>query len=504
MKEFGLFIDGASQAASDGKTFESLNPATGEPWARVAAGRPADVERAVTAARQAHRDGRWRAKSAAERADVLEAIAMAVFERQAELATAEAEDSGGTIRKANTADIPATAQTFLYYAGLVRQHAEEEEHAEAVPVTSRNIIRREPIGVCAGIVPFNFPLASASWKIAPALAAGNTLVLKPSPHTPVTALMLAEICHKAGVPAGVVNVVAGPDADLGEALVTHPHVDKIAFTGSTKVGRQVMEAAAKGLKALTLELGGKSPNIILEDANLDGAVRGALFGTFFHQGQVCESGTRVLVHASLYSAFIDQMVAAAKEIVIGDTLDPNTTMGPLVSEGQRANTERYVALGKQEGADLVLGGQRPPASRAATTTSPRSSGGSRTPCASRRRRSSARWFPSFPSRTTPRRSASPTIPSTAWEQPSGRVIPSARSAWRGRSRPAPCGSTTTTCSTSASRSAATSRAASAASSDRGGWRSTSRSSTSTSASPGTRRRSSTSRCCSPSTVGRHT
>jgi aldehyde dehydrogenase (NAD+) len=205
-------------------------------------------------------------------------------------------------------------------------------------------------------------MASAAWKLAPALAAGNAVVLKPSPYTPVTAIMLAEICTRAGVPEGVVNVVTGPAQEIGEAMVTHPDVDKVAFTGSTNVGKRVMEAAARSLKSVTLELGGKSPNIILPDANVDCAVRGALFGTFFHQGQVCESGTRVLVHESLYDQFVDKMIADARQhLVLGDTMDPETTFGPLVSEAQRANTERYVEIGKSEGASLVLGGKRPDA-----------------------------------------------------------------------------------------------------------------------------------------------
>ncbi len=360
MHDHGLFIDGKSKPARDGATYESINPATGEPWARVAAASAADVDDAVAAARRAHRSGVWREKSTAERSTVLQAIMAGIFERQGELAAAEVQDGGGTIRKANTADVPATAQTFMHYAELIAAHTAEEEQTEFVPVPSRNIIRKEPIGVCACIVPFNFPMASAAWKLAPALAAGNTIVLKPSPHTPVTALMLAEICSAAGVPDGVVNVVTGPAPEIGEALVAHPDVDKIAFTGSTKVGRRVMETAARGLKSVTLELGGKSPNIILPDANLDGAVRGALFGTFFHQGQVCESGTRVLVHESLYDEFIERMIADARDhLVMGDTMDPATTIGPLISAAQRDTTERYVALGSSEGARLVHGGRRP-------------------------------------------------------------------------------------------------------------------------------------------------
>jgi aldehyde dehydrogenase (NAD+) len=359
MKKFGLFIDGGWRDAADGRREPSINPTTEEPWAEVAAAGPADVDVAVAAARRVFVDGTWRRQSAAERAAVLGRIGALVLERGEELAEAEVLDAGGTIRKANIADIPATAQTFQYYADLLGSTPDEETFEESIPVPSRNVVRREPLGVCACITPFNFPMAAASWKIAPAIAAGNSIVLKPSPYTPVTTLLLAEICHQAGVPAGVVNVVAGPGTALGEALVTHPAVDKVAFTGSTSVGRRIMALAAPALKKLTLELGGKSPNLILDDANLDGAVRGALFGTFFHAGQVCESGTRVLVHAAIYDEFIEKMVAAARTIKVGDPLDFATTMGPLISSAQRDNTERYVQAGRDEGARCVTGGKRP-------------------------------------------------------------------------------------------------------------------------------------------------
>ena len=359
MREFALFIDGEWRGAKDGRIFASINPATEEPWAHVAAAGPEDVEVAVGAARRAYDDGRWRKRSSAERADVLGQIAALILERVDQLADYEISDAGGTMRKANLADIPATAQTFQYYADLLRTTPEEEVFDEEVPVKSKNVVRREPIGVCTGITPFNFPLAAASWKIAPAIAAGNSIVIKPSPYTPVTTLVLAEICHQAGVPAGVVNVLAGPGAALGEALVTHRAVDKVAFTGSTTVGKRIMELCAPQLKKLTLELGGKSPNLILDDANLDCAVRGALFGTFFHAGQVCESGTRVIVHAAIYDEFVERMIATAKLIRVGDPRDFATTMGPLISQTQRENTERYVHSGREEGARCASGGKRP-------------------------------------------------------------------------------------------------------------------------------------------------
>jgi aldehyde dehydrogenase (NAD+) len=359
MKDYGLFIDGQWRGANDGRQMATINPATEEPWAHVASAGPADVDAAVTAARRAFATGPWRRMAPKERAAVLARAASLITERGDELAQLEVSDAGGTIRKANIADIPATAQTFQYYADLLTQTADEETFDEAIPVPSQNIIRKEPIGVCACITPFNFPMAAASWKIAPAIAAGNSIVLKPSPYTPVTTLVLGEICKQAGVPDGVVNVLAGPGAALGEAMVTHPGVDKVAFTGSTQVGKRIMELCAPQLKKLTLELGGKSPNIILDDANLDGAVKGALFGTFFHAGQVCESGTRVLVHAKIYDEFVERMIATVRAIRVGDPTDFMTTMGPLVSSQQRDNTERYVHAGRDEGARLASGGKRP-------------------------------------------------------------------------------------------------------------------------------------------------
>jgi aldehyde dehydrogenase (NAD+) len=357
--DLGLFIDGQWSAAADGAKFASINPATEEPWAQVAAASPADVDRAVAAARRSFDSGGWRQQSREERAQVLAKIASLILERGDEFAQAEVSDAGGTIRKANLADIPATAQTFQYYADLLGQTPDEDVFSEESPVPSTNIVRREPIGVCACITPFNFPMAAASWKIAPAIAAGNSIVLKPSPYTPVTTLMLAELCHQAGVPAGVVNVLTGPSPAIGERMVTHPGVDKVAFTGSTTVGRRIMELAAPAVKKLTLELGGKSPNIVLDDANLEGAVRGALFGTFFHAGQVCESGTRLLVHEKIHDAFVERMLQAVREIKVGDPMDFGSTMGPLISEKQLENTIKYVAAGRAAGATLAFGGKRP-------------------------------------------------------------------------------------------------------------------------------------------------
>ena len=359
MREFGLFIDGGYVNAADGATYESENPALGEPWAVAASAGQADLDNAVGAARRAHVDGVWRNKSGAERAEVLNKVGDLLIERQDELVMAEVADGGGTFRKACAADVPASMQTFQYYAELIAGTPAEESQEEFSPVPSTNIIRREPVGVVGAIIPWNFPLAGASWKVAAALAAGCTLVLKPSPYTPASALMLAELCSEAGLPDGVFNVITGESVELGAGLVAHPSVDKIAFTGSSKVGHLVMKNAADTLKRLTLELGGKSANIILEDAPLESAVRGALFGTFFHQGQVCQSGTRVLVPRKLYGEFAEMMVEGARSITVGDPMDPMTTMGPLISQRQLDTVERYVGLGRSEGATCATGGKRP-------------------------------------------------------------------------------------------------------------------------------------------------
>lgn len=363
MKEFGLFINGQWEAAKGGKTAPTINPATEEPWATVAVADREDVRKAVAAAKKAHDSGVWRNKSPQERGEILQKVAMAVFERQNELAEAEVMDGGGTIRKAMAMDVPGTAQTFMhfgqYIAGDEYKAMLQEEYEEQMPIPSRNLVVREPIGVCAGITPWNFPMIMASWKIGPALAAGNTVVIKPASITAVSTLMLGEICTQAGVPPGVVNVISGPGGTAGEELATHPDIGKIAFTGSTEVGRRIMQLGAGTLKKVTLELGGKSPNIILPDANLDTAALGALFGTFMHQGQICESGTRVLVHESIHDQFVEKMIAGTKRIQLGNTLDPTTSMGPVVSAAQRDTVEQYVALGHEQGAKCVAGGKRP-------------------------------------------------------------------------------------------------------------------------------------------------
>lgn len=359
MRPFDLFIDGEDRPAEGGRTAASLDPSTGEPWAEVAAASVADVRRAVDSASAAFGRREWADLPVEARALVLERIAELVFERQDELVDVEMADAGGTLRWATTANIPATAQTFQSFATLLREQVLEEAYEEEVPVPSRNLITREPYGVVAAIVPWNFPLASAAWKVAPALAAGNSLVLKPSPLTPCSALLLARICADAGVPPGVFNVVCGPEDALGEALVRHPAVRKIAFTGSTPVGKHITRLAAERLVPVSLELGGKSPDIFLEDADLDIAIPGALFGTFFHSGQICTSGTRLLVPRARHDEIVERLVEQAGRIRVGDPKDPDTNMGPLISAGHRSRVDGYVRLGREEGARCVTGGSVP-------------------------------------------------------------------------------------------------------------------------------------------------
>lgn len=359
MADHELFINGERVPAEGGRAYDSINPATEEAWTSVAAASAADVDKAVEAARGALHSPAWSGMSRAERGELLIKVSLLVQERMDDLVMAEVQDSGGTFRKGYTADITATADTFRYYGELIAELEPDRVEEADYPVPSRNLICREPFGVVGAIVPFNFPLASASWKVAPALAAGCAMVLKPSPYTPVTALMLGEICAEAGVPAGVLNVVAGPSHEVGARIVSHPGVDKIAFTGSPEVGSRIMAACAPTTKPLVLELGGKSANIILEDAPMDSVIPVSLFGTFFHGGQVCDSGTRILVHRSRYDEVVQRLVAGTQRIVIGDPMDPATTMGPLVSAPQRARTEKYVQIALDEGAVCAAGGNRP-------------------------------------------------------------------------------------------------------------------------------------------------
>jgi acyl-CoA reductase-like NAD-dependent aldehyde dehydrogenase len=351
-----LFIDGRWVDAVSGKTFETINPATGRALTPIAEGDKEDIDLAVRAARRAFEDGDYPKMSGSDRGKLLWRIGELILKHSEELAQLETLDSGKPISDSRTVDIPFSAEVFQYFAGWATKI-----HGETIPVPGNflNYTLREPVGVVGQIIPWNFPLLMAAWKIAPAVACGNTCVLKPAEQTPLTALRLGEICQEAGAPAGVVNIVPGFGPTAGAALVAHSDVDKIAFTGEYITGQEIMRNAAGNLKRVSLELGGKSPNIVFADVDIDQAARGAHFGIFFNQGEVCCAGSRLFVEDSLHDTFLDRLIALTRSIKLGDPLQPDTTMGPLVSTEQQAKVLRYIDIGKQEGAKLVLGGKRP-------------------------------------------------------------------------------------------------------------------------------------------------
>jgi aldehyde dehydrogenase (NAD+) len=354
-----LFINGEWVDAQSGETFPTYAPSTGEKIADVAKAGREDAQRAVEAARKAFDDGPWPRMSGKDRAAKLRKVAEIINARQAELAEIEARDGGGTIKKATFADVPGAVSTFNTFADCAENEPDVIERGESPFPPAKSVVRREPFGVCSGIVPWNFPFLMAGWKIAPAIAAGNTVVLKPASFTSLSAIEMVKACQEADIPPGVVNLITGPGGSAGEELAQHPLVDKVAFTGSTEVGRRIMQLASGTVKKVTLELGGKSANIVCDDADLDVAAAGVLWGTFFHNGQVCESGTRALVSRKVYDEFVGMLVERAAKIVIGDNMDMATDLGPLVAPSQVDTTERYVKLGLDEGAKLLCGGSKP-------------------------------------------------------------------------------------------------------------------------------------------------
>ena len=349
-----LFINGEWRDGTGGHTIEVVNPATEEVIAEVASAEKADVDAAVAAARAAL-DGPWAKLSARERGRLVWKIGEALLARADEIARLETLHNGKPIFESRQIEVPAAAECFQYYAGWA-----DKIHGETVPVKGNYLTYtlREPVGVVAAIVPWNFPLLLTSWKVAPALACGNTVIIKPASQTPLTALALAEIASAVGVPAGVVNVVAGSGASVGRMLVEHPGIDKIAFTGDTSTGKAIMKGSADTLKRITLELGGKSPNIVFPDADLEAAVRGATTGIFYGKGEVCAAGSRLLVDRSVKSEFIDKVSARAKKMVPGDPLDPKTRLGAISSKKQLDTDLRYIEIAQNEGARLVAGGGR--------------------------------------------------------------------------------------------------------------------------------------------------
>jgi acyl-CoA reductase-like NAD-dependent aldehyde dehydrogenase len=349
-----LFINGEWRDAAGGKTMEVVNPATEEVIATVPSADQRDLDQAVAAARAAL-EGPWGKLSARDRGRLVWKIGEKLLEKADEVARLETLHNGKPIFESRQIEIPAAAECFQYYAGWA-----DKVHGETIPVKGNYLTYtlREPVGVVAAIVPWNFPLLLTSWKVAPALACGNTVIVKPASQTPLTALALAEIVQEVGVPPGVVNVITGPGASVGKMIVQHPGIDKIAFTGDTSTGKEIMRSSADTVKKITLELGGKSPNIVLPDADLEAAVRGATTGIFYGKGEVCAAGSRLLVDKSIKSEFIEKVAARAKKMVCGDPLDPKTRLGAISSKRQLENDLRYIDIAKKEGAVLVAGGAR--------------------------------------------------------------------------------------------------------------------------------------------------
>ncbi|MEW6731038.1 MAG: aldehyde dehydrogenase family protein [Acidobacteriota bacterium] len=349
-----LFIGGQWQEAKSARTFPTINPATAEPITDIADAGGEDVDLAVAAARNAL-SGPWAKISAAERGEIIWRIADLMMKYVEEFAELETLDCGKPINETRKIDVPLSADCFRYFAG-----AASKIQGETIPVRGNffNYTLREPLGVVALITPWNFPLLLATRKVAPALAAGNAIILKPASPTPLTAIRLAEICQEAGLPDGVFNLITGRGGNAGQALVEHKDVDGVSFTGSTPVGQDILRRSAGNLKRVELELGGKSPNIVFADADLEAAARGAVAGIFYNCGEVCTAGSRLFVEESIHDKFLEQVVARAKKLTPGDPLDAKTRLGPVINEQQLETVLGYIETGKQEGAQVVLGGSR--------------------------------------------------------------------------------------------------------------------------------------------------
>ncbi|MGO4883997.1 MAG: aldehyde dehydrogenase family protein [Bryobacteraceae bacterium] len=351
-----LLINNRWIPSASGKTFATINPSTGEEICQIAEADRADVDKAVAAARAAFEHGPWRKATASERGRLLHRLADLIETHADELARLEALDNGKPVAVARVVDVPKTVGCYRYFAGWA-----DKIQGKTIPIDGNFFCytRHEPVGVVGQIIPWNFPMLMQAWKLAPALATGNTVVLKPAEQTPLTALRIGELIVEAGFPEGVVNLLPGYGPTAGAAIANHMDVDKIAFTGSTEVGHLVMEAAAKSnLKRVTLELGGKSPNIVFGDVDLDEAVEGAHFGLFFNHGQCCCAGSRVFVEQKIYDQFVEKSSARARNRTVGDPFDPKTEQGPQVDEAQFDKVMGYIESGKREGAHMVCGGER--------------------------------------------------------------------------------------------------------------------------------------------------
>lgn len=360
MEKYQMFIDGKFVDAETGETKPTLNPATEEAIALAPVGTKNDARKAIEAARRSFDSGDWSNMNPKERAKRLMKVAEKMVEKESELAELETLDSGATIRKTTLQDVPYAIEHFRKLVEIGERVPQYEPLPWIeFPAVSWNFVHREPIGVCAAIIPWNTPLLGAVWKTAPALIMGNSIILKPASDTPVTALEMARIIAECDIPPGVFNLITGPGSILGEELCANPMVDKVGLTGSTETGKQVMRMASDTVKKVTLELGGKSPTIILEDADLDVAVDGALFGSFFHTGQICESGTRCFVPKSIYKKFMSRVYDRIDKMQVGDPMDTDTTMGPVISKTQLTTILNYIEIGKKEGAKCTVGGGRP-------------------------------------------------------------------------------------------------------------------------------------------------
>ncbi len=353
------FIDGVDVASLSNDSFPTVNPSNGATLANVARGSAAEVDQAVSAARKAL-DGPWSRLSGSQRSKILWRVGELIADRAEEFAILEALDSGKPAGYARAVDIPLTVDWFQYFAGWPTklEGTTIPVSAVATPGNYFAYTVREPIGVVAAVIAWNFPLMLAAWKLAPALAAGNTVILKPAEQTPLTATLLGELMREAGVPEGVVNIVHGYGHEVGAALAAHPGVDKISFTGSTEVGKSIIQAASGNLKKVTLELGGESPNVIFADADLDAAIAGAANAIFFNQGEACEAGSRLFVEKAVYDRVVEGVSAAAAQLNVGDSLAPTTQIGPLVSQRQLERVLGYLDTGRTEGATTVTGGKR--------------------------------------------------------------------------------------------------------------------------------------------------
>jgi aldehyde dehydrogenase (NAD+) len=350
---YQLIINGVRQDSTNGETYKVYNPATGEEVATVAKASKEDAELAVQAARNAFDFGKWRHFPVNKRSRTLNKIASIMRSRFNELVELEILDTGKSLAAAQ-GQVMQAIEDFEFYAGAIVSH---RGAVNSMPGAFQNITEKEPVGVCAQIIPWNYPMMMAAWKIAPAIAVGCSVIVKPASLTPLTAIVLGEICIEAGVPEGVVNVIPGSGSVIGNYLVEHEKVDKVAFTGSTPIGKDIMARASQTLKRVTLELGGKSPSIIFEDADIDAAVDGSLFGIFYNTGQSCEARSRLYVHENVYDEFIEKFVAKTKQLKLGNPFDKETHVGAVISQDQMNVIDGYVKSAQEDGAEVLTGGK---------------------------------------------------------------------------------------------------------------------------------------------------